>query len=310
MNARQVCERPGIFFHSDLDSAEEWRAALSTQFRDFAFCVGQVANPECVDVALIWTLPEEGLERFTNLRAILSLGAGVDQLEEARLPSCVPVARLVDASLTRTMVDYAKAAVYRYYRRFHLFERQSQQCHWAFLPPTMAAETSVGILGLGEIGREIAMALCGEGFTVRGWSRTPKRLGNVQTYTGRSGLETMVGCSNIVLNVLPLTDETRGILSGRLFAQFRDGTFLINMGRGRHLIEADLLEAMASGRVADATLDVFCVEPLPPDHPFWSHRSILITPHVAGLANPRTAVTVIAANIRRAMRGEPLLHQA
>lgn len=310
MNPRQVGERPGIFFHSELDSAEEWRAALSTQFRDFTFCTGPVANPECVDVALLWTVPEEGLERFTNLRAILSLGAGIDQLEAARLPSCVPVARLLDASLTRTMVDYAKAAVYRYHRRFHLFEHQSREGRWTFLPPTMTAATSVGILGLGEIGKEIAMALCGEGFTVRGWSRTPKHLDNVQSYTGRSGLEAMVGCSSIVLNVLPLTDETRGILSAQLFAQFRAGTFLINMGRGRHLIEADLLQALASGHVADATLDVFCVEPLPPDHPFWSHRSILITPHVAGLANPHTAVTTIAANIRRAMRGEPLLHQA
>jgi glyoxylate/hydroxypyruvate reductase len=309
MNAQEACERPGIFFHSDLDSAEEWRAALGTQFPHFTFCVGEVANPECVDVALIWTVPEDGLERFANLRAILSLGAGVDQLEVARLPSCVPVARLVDTSLTRTMVDYAKAAVYRYHRRFHLFERQSQQGQWTFLPPTMTAETSVGILGLGEIGAEIALALCREGFTVRGWSRTPKHLDNVQTYTGRNGLETMVGCSNVVLNVLPLTDETRGILSRELFARFRDGTFLINMGRGTHLVEADLLEAMASGRVAHATLDVFSVEPLPPDHQFWGHRSILITPHVAGMANPSSAVTAVAANIRRAMRGEPLLHQ-
>jgi glyoxylate/hydroxypyruvate reductase A len=119
----------------------------------------------------------------------------------------------------------------------------------------------------------------------------------------------MVGCSGIVLNVLPLTDATRGILSRDLFAQFHDGTFLINMGRGMHLVEADLLDAIASGRVADATLDVFCVEPLPPAHPFWSHRSILITPHVAGMANPRSAVVAVAANIRRAMRGELLLHQ-
>jgi glyoxylate/hydroxypyruvate reductase A len=173
----------------------------------------------------------------------------------------------------------------------------------------MADATAVGVLGLGEIGREIAVALSREGFTVRGWSRTPKHLDNVQTYTGRSGLEAMVGCSNVVLNVLPLTHETQGILSHQLFAQFRDGTFLINMGRGRHLIEADLLDAMASGRVANATLDVFTVEPLPPGHPFWSHPDMLITPHVAGIADPSTAVAAVAANIRRAMRGERLHHQ-
>ena len=302
--------KPSIFFHSAIDSPDEWRAALATQFDDFTFSVSSgVGNPESVDIALIWTVPEEGLERFINLRAILSLGAGIDQMNLGRLPKQVPIARLVHSSLARTMVDYAKTAVYRYHRRFHLFERQSRNCRWAFIPPTLTADTSVGILGLGEIGREIALALRREGFDVRGWSRTPKQLEGVITYTSRDGLKTMVGCSNIVLNVLPLTDETRHILSRDLFAQFRDGTCLINMGRGTHLVEADLLEAIASGKVEAATLDVTSVEPLPPTHPFWNHGSILITPHVAGTSRAMTAVATIAANIRRAMVGERLLHQ-
>lgn len=302
--------KPHIFFHSAIDSADEWRAALATQFEDFKFSVhGAVDNPASVDIALIWTVPEDGLESFTNMRAILSLGAGIDQMDLGRLPKDVPIARLVDALLTRTMVDYAKTAVYRYHRRFHLFEGQSRSAIWRFIPPTLTADTAVGILGLGEIGREIALALRGEGFRVLGWCRTPRELEGVAIYTGRDGLKTMVGRCNIVLNVLPLTDETRNILSRDLFAQFRTGTCLINIGRGAHLVESDLLEAIASGKVESATLDVASVEPLPPEHPFWNHPSILITPHVAGSSRPMTAVPTIAANIRRAMVGQRLLHQ-
>jgi glyoxylate/hydroxypyruvate reductase A len=302
--------KPHIFFHSNIDSPDEWRAALATEFEDFTFSVGSgCASPESVDVALIWTLPDDGLERFVNLRAVLSLGAGIDQLDLGRLPTHVPVARLVDASLTRTMVEYAKTAVYRYHRRFHVFERQSRDRKWTFISPTVSADTSVGILGLGEIGREIALALQREGFAVHGWSRTAKQLEGATTYTGRDGLKRMVGRSNIVLNVLPLTEETRHILCRDLFAQFKDGACLINMGRGAHLVESDLLDAIASGKIDAATLDVASVEPLPRSHPFWNHPDILITPHVAGISMPITAVATIAANIRRAMAGERLLQQ-
>jgi glyoxylate/hydroxypyruvate reductase A len=219
------------------------------------------------------------------------------------------LARLVDASLTRTMVDYAKAAVYRYHRRFHIFERQSRDRSWMYIQPTLTADTSIGILGLGEIGREIAVALQREGFTVRGWSRSPKQLQNVETYTGRDGLTSMVGRCAIVVNVLPLTDETRHMLSRELFGHFSDGTCLINMGRGMHLVETDLLDAIDTGRVEDATLDVAAIEPLPAAHPFWNHPNILITPHVAGTCMPMTAVASIAANIRRALAGERLSQQ-
>ncbi len=299
--------QPHIYFHSDMDSADEWREALASQFDDFKFSVGdEVDSPESVDVAMIWTLPDGGLERFVNLRAILSLGAGTNQLDPQRLPKRVPLARLVDASLTRTMVDYAKAAVYRYHRRFHIFEQQSRDRSWIYIPPTLTADTSVGVLGLGEIGREIAFAMQQEGFDVRGWSRSPKQLENIETYTGRDGLASMVGHCAIVINVLPLTDETRHILSRDLFDHFSDGTYLINLGRGMHLVEADLLDAIDRGRIEGATLDVASVEPLPDAHPFWNHPSILITPHVAGASIPMTAVVNIAANIRKALAGERL----
>lgn len=301
--------KPHIFFHSDIDSSEEWRAALATQLEKFTFSADIVNTPESVDIALIWRLPAGGLDRFSNLRAILALGAGIDQLDPERLPKKVPIARLVDTSLTRTMVDYARTAVFRYHRRFQIFERQSRAGHWAFIPATLTDDTSVGILGLGELGQEIALALQHDGFDVRGWSRTRKRLENVMTYTGRDGLAALIGSSDIVLNVLPLTQETRHILCRDLFTQCRDGCCLINMGRGQHLVEVDLLQALDSGKIGYATLDVASLEPLPPQHPFWNHPRILITPHVAGTSIPMKAVIKVAENIRRAMVGERLLQQ-
>jgi glyoxylate/hydroxypyruvate reductase A len=302
--------KPHIYFYSTMDSADEWRDALATEFENFTFSVGDaVGDPPSVDVAVVWTLPADGLERFTNLRAILSLGAGINQLDPKRLPADVPLARLVDASLTRMMVDYAKTAVYRYHRKFHLFEQRQRERQWNYIPPTLTSATSVGVLGLGELGGEIASALQVEGFDVHGWSRGPKALEGIATYTGTEGLVSMLGRCDMVINVLPLTDGTRHILARELFAHFKEGACLINMGRGLHLVDTDLLDALDAGKIAAATLDVFAVEPLPDGHPFWNHPKILVTPHAAGTSMPMLAVATIAANIRRAMAGEPLAQQ-
>jgi glyoxylate/hydroxypyruvate reductase A len=301
---------PNIYFNSDLDSADEWREALATQFETFSFATSEeLKDPASVDVAIVWKLPAGGLGGFANLRAILSLGAGINQLNPDELPAHVPLARLVDSSLTRTMVEYAKTAVYRYHRRFHIFERHSREANPAFIPPTISSDTVVGVLGLGQIGRPIALALLQEGFRVSGWSRTPRPITGIDTYAGREGLANMAGGCHILVNVLPLTRETQGILNRELFNQCRPGACLINMGRGLHLVEEDLLAAMAEQRIEAATLDVTTVEPLPRSHPFWNHPQILLTPHVAGASIPRIAVQNIADNIRRALSGQPLLNQ-
>jgi glyoxylate/hydroxypyruvate reductase A len=207
------------------------------------------------------------------------------------------------------MVDYAKAAVYRYHRCFDVFENAMRHERWQFIRPKLPYQTSIGILGLGELGLAIACALQSDGFPVSGWSRTLKQLQGIETYSGQSGLRALVGRSDIVVNVLPLTDSTRNILQGDLFRHFRHGAKLINIGRGEHLVEADLLRALDEGTVGAATLDVAVEEPLPASHPFWGHPSILVTPHVAGLSLPSSAVLAIAANIRRALAGEPLHNQ-
>jgi glyoxylate/hydroxypyruvate reductase A len=303
-------DTPHIFFNSDLDSPSEWREALATQLEAFSFStVEDHVDPASVDVAVVWKLPEGGLAQFVNLRAILSLGAGINQLNPEDLPRNVPLARLVDLSLTQTMVEYAKTAAYRYHRQFHVFERNSREGRWTYFPPKVSSDTSIGVLGLGQIGSIIALALGREGFNVRGWSRTQKQMDGIATHVGREGLERMVGECDILINVLPLTAETTQLLNRGLFSHCRPGMCLINMGRGLHLVEQDLIDAIAEKRIDSATLDVAIQEPLPPGHPFWNHPNILVTPHVAGTALPMTAVKNIAENVRRAMSGERLMNE-
>ena len=304
--------RPRIYYFSRIDPPALWRDALATQLGNdsFEFIVGpDCAAPQQIDIGLMYNLPPDGLGAFTNLRAVLSLSAGVNQFDRKRMPPGVPLARSVDSSLAQHIVGYAKAAVLRYHRRFHRYERDSRAAVWRFEHPRLNAQSAVGVLGLGELGSVVAAALSAEGFTVHGWSRSPRALAGVQTHAGADGLRQIAGAADILVNLLPLTDETHGILSAALFAQMRQGSFVINMGRGGHLVEDDLLAALASGQLEAATIDVATVEPLPAGHPFWSHPGILVTPHVGGITTAATAAPQLAENVRRAMRGERLLNQ-
>jgi len=301
--------KPHIFYASDLNRAEQWRAALATQFETFDFStVDDLRTPESVDVALLWRIPEGGLKRFTGLRAVLSLGAGVNQIDLNQLPAGVPLAKLVDTTLTRMMVEYAKATVYRYHRRLHLFEQHSRDARWEMEFPKPNSQTALAVLGLGTLGLAVAVALREEGFVVGAWSRTDKSVDGVRTCAGPAELYSLLADSEIIVNLLPLTTATRHLFDHRLFVRFRPGSKLINLGRGEHIVDADLLEAIANGRVEAATLDVTHPEPLPQGHPFWNHPAILVTPHIAALSSPMTAVVSLAENIRRALAGAPLLN--
>lgn len=303
--------RPRIYFYSRLDPAALWRDALAAHLgEDFDFIAGPACTvPQDIDIGLMYNLPPQGLLAFTRLRAVLSLSAGINQFDRTRMPPGVPLARAVDRSLAQHMVAYAKAAVYRYHRRFHRYERASRDSVWQFELPRLNEQTAVGVLGLGELGGAVAVALAAEGFEAHGWSRSARSFAGVSCHSGAAGLRQMAGAVDMLVNLLPLTADTRGILSHALFEQLRPGAFLINMARGEHLVETDLLAALAQGRIEAATLDVTAVEPLPAGHPFWAHPAILVTPHIAGISTPATAAAQIADNVRRAMRGETLLNQ-
>lgn len=310
--ARMINPRPRIYFYSRIDPPAMWHDALAAELGNdsFDFIVGpDCAAPREVDIGLMYSLPPNGLLAFRNLRAVLSLSAGINQFDRTRMPPDVPLARSVDSSLAQHMVAYAKAAVYRYHRRFHRYERASRESSWRFDLPRLNRDTTIGVLGLGELGKAVARALETDGFDVHGWSRSPRDVPGIRTHSGADGLVQMAGAVDILINLLPLTAATMGILSMRLFERLRPGSFVINMGRGGHLVEADLLAALTQGLIEAATLDVTSVEPLPVGHPLWAHPGILITPHVAGMVTPATAAPQIADNVRRAMRGEPLLNQ-
>lgn len=302
-------DRATVFFHSDLDDPVQWKATLAAALPQVQFIAGPACEaPEQVDIALVWTQPPQGLGAFPNLRAVLSLGAGVDQLQLERLDPGIPVARLVDPTLTARMVEYCKAAVFHFHRDFHLHRQHQQERRWKFMPPVGAGDRRILVLGQGELGAAVAASLAAEGFAVSGWSRSPKQLPGVRSLCGSGVLPPAVGESDVIINLLPLTPDTRGLLDARFFSWCKPGSCLVNVGRGAHLNEADLLDALDQGRIAAGFLDVFVQEPLPPGHPFWARPQLHVTPHVASLSDPVESAATVIDNIRRSMQGLPLLH--
>lgn len=298
-----------VFFHSDLDDPMAWQATLQAALPDLNFIVGPTCErPEAVDVALVWTPPPQGLRAFPNLKAVLSLGAGVDQLRLADLDPRIPVARLIDDTLTQRMVEYCLTAVLYFHRNMHLHAANQAQRQWTFIAPVSASARRVLVLGLGELGSAVASTLVQQGFQVTGWSRRPKQIVGAVCCHGEEALAQALGTCDVVINLLPLTAQTAGLLNREFFARLRPQACLVQVGRGGHLVEADLLAALEQSQLAGAFLDVFGIEPLPTYHPFWSHPLLRLTPHVASLSDPDQSATSVVENIRRAMLGADLQH--
>ena len=295
-----------LAFRSPGDHVDKWRAALAALLPDLTFLPWQdVADPAAVDVALCWLPPEGWLASLPNLKLVHSLGAGVDHVVRDKLyPAHVPLVRLVDPHMTRAMTEYVTMQALRLHLKEPAYRRQQQAALWKPQVPPRASERRIGILGLGELGAASAAALVNFGFDVAGWSRTPKTLPGVTCFAGDEGFPAFLARTEILICLLPLTSATEGILSAASFARMPKGAGIINVGRGRHLVDQDLLAALDSGQLSEAVLDVFTQEPLPADHPFWAHERITVTPHVAALTNPGTASLVVAENLRRLARGE------
>jgi glyoxylate/hydroxypyruvate reductase A len=300
-----------LLFRSTVDSAARWRAQLTRLTRELDVRVWpEIGNPAEIDYALVWR-PEPGfLASLPNLKLILSLGAGVDHLlGDPRLPRHLPIVRLVDPHMTDAMSEYVVLQVLRLNRRDLDYRAQQKAGIWHELDQQNAVERRVGILGLGELGQDAAKKLKALGFDVAGWSRSERTIAGVRCHAGAAGLPPLLGRSEILVCLLPLTAETEGILNARNLALLPKGAALVNAARGAHLVEEDLLAALASGHISAAVLDVFREEPLPADHPFWHHPRIVVTPHVAAFTNPATAAPIILDNIRRFEEGRPLLNR-
>ena len=246
-----------------------------------------------IDAAVCWFPPHGLLAQMPRLRLVQSLAAGVDHISaDASLPPQVPLCRIVDAGMALGMNAFVCGAVIRHQRAMDHYRALAAQARWEPRHPQSPEQHTVGIAGLGHLGTACATALAAIGYRVRGWSRSPKSSGpaGVEAFHGAAQLDDFLGGCNTLVCLLPLTAETEGFLDARCFARLPRGAHVINVGRGAHLVEGDLLDALASGQIAAATLDAFSTEPLPPTHPFWHDNRITVTPHIA----TRTSLAVIA----------------
>jgi glyoxylate/hydroxypyruvate reductase A len=261
------------------------------------------------DVAVVANPAPGALAGCTRLRLVQSLWAGVDRLlADATLPAGVPLARMVDPAMSRAMAEAACWAVLSLHRRAFDYAAQQRQSRWQPLPQRRADEIAVLVLGLGEMGRAAATQLATLGYRVAGWSARPRAVAGIAATSGRAALPAALAGADVVVNLLPLTDETRGLFDEARLAQMRAGASLVNLARGGHVVEADLLAALDAGHLQHAVLDVFHTEPLPASHPFWTHPRVTVWPHVAALTDLRSAVAVVAANVEAVRRGAAAAH--
>jgi glyoxylate/hydroxypyruvate reductase A len=297
-----------ILFKSTPAAQARWRPYLAAAWpqRDIRYWP-EIGDKAAIDYALVWH-PEPGLlASLPNLQLIVSLGAGIDHiLRDPQLPPGVPILRLVDPHMTEAMCEYIALQVLRLHRQDVDYRAQQAAGEWREHSQKNAAERTVGILGFGTLGEAAGRTLQALGFDVAGWSRSAKEVPGFTTFAGAAGLDRMLARSEILICLLPMTPETEGILNTELFARLPRGAAIVNAGRGRHLVEADLLAALASGQLSAAVLDVFRDEPLPPAHPFWRHQRIIVTPHVAAETHPPTATAIIAAAIEDLEAGRPI----
>jgi phosphoglycerate dehydrogenase-like enzyme len=269
----------------------------------------EVGDAGEIEFALCWNPPPGELTKYKNLKCIASLGAGVDHLmRDPDLPVGVPVTRVVEHSMAQSMSEYVVLSALNYCRQFDAYRSDQDQRRWHPRKPRLAEDTHIGILGLGQLGADAAKKLGSLGFTVSGWSRTPKNIDGVQCFAGKAGWANFLSRSQILICLLPLTPSTKGILNRKTFDQLPQDAYVINVARGQHLVESDLIEALDSGQLAGACLDVFDIEPLPAGHPFWSHPKIKITPHISSITFPRAVAPQIIENYHRAKADRPLLN--
>jgi glyoxylate/hydroxypyruvate reductase A len=288
-----------ILFASTAEKPEVWLPLLKAALpRDELV----VVPTEDVDVALVATPPAGTLQRLGRPRLIQSLWMGVEKLlADPTLPRGVPLARTIDPGMVAAMSEMVLACVLDWHRHLYRYRMQQRTGTWRRFEQFMAAERTVGLLGLGELGADAARKLAALGFKVAGWSRRPKQLPGVERFTD---LAAMLRRTDVAVCLLPLTRDTRGVLNAEAFAMMKRGGCVINLARGGHLVVKDLLAALDGGALSHAYLDVFEREPLPASDPLWQHPAVTLTPHMAALTEPRTALPGIVANVERVRRGE------
>jgi glyoxylate/hydroxypyruvate reductase len=298
-----------ILYRSDAKRAAAWASYFAEHAPDLDFRVWPDAGKlDEVEYLIAWQAPAEFLSTLPRLKVLFSSGAGVDHVDFSAVPAHIPVVRMVEPGIINGMVEYVSLAVLALHRDFFDYVAAKAARVWNPLEVPPASARSIGVMGMGSLGRAVLERLATYGFRLRGWNRSARHIDGVESFAGPDQLQPFLEGCDVLICLLPLTPETRGILNRKLFSVLPAGAALINVGRGPHLVDADLLEALDSGRLSRAILDVTDPEPLPEEHPFWTHPRVFLTPHVASMTQPETAAPILLENVRRHRRGEPLLN--
>jgi len=294
-----------VLFKSQDDNPNIWKSELERYLPELDFRVWpDMGAAEEIEFLLIWGQLGELLKSLPSLKVIMSLGAGVDHLGDLKnIPKNISIIRLIDRGLTQGMSEYVLLNVLRFHRLDIVYRQQQAEKIWREHPPVSASEICVGIMGLGVLGADAAKKLKSLDYEVLGWTRTPRSFDVCSVLHGQKNFKEFLGRSNILVCLLPLTAETEGILCKETFSKLPTNSYLVNAGRGRHVVDGDLIEALKIGQLGGAAIDVFEKEPLPKSHPFWVNDKILITPHAASITNYKTAAKSIAANIKKWQAG-------
>ncbi|MGH8782974.1 2-hydroxyacid dehydrogenase [Paraburkholderia sp.] len=297
-----------FLYKADPGRGRQWARLFAEKAPDIPFRLWPDAgDPSSVRYLAAWQPPDDPVRAFPNLEVVFSVGAGIDQFDLSRVPEHVAVVRMIEPGIIEGMVEYVTQAVLTIHRDLFDYALQQQQRVWHERPPRAAATRRIGVLGLGMLGTTVLERLRLFNFPCAGWSRSPRALDGIECYVGSETLDTFLARTDILISLLPLTPETRGLLDRQLFAKLPQGASFVSVGRGPQVNQQDLLDALDSGPLHSAILDVTDPEPLPASHPLWTHPRVRITPHIASTTRPDTAVDVVLDNLRRHREGLPML---
>ena len=282
---------------------EPWLQGFSAALPGAEISVWQPGAPQA-DYAVVWAPPQQFIDEQLGLKALFNIGAGVDGLLKLRLPPQALVVRLDDAGMAVQMAEYVCHAVIRHFREFDGYEADTAAGRWGYRKPRLRSDYPIGVMGLGVLGERVAKALAQFDFPINGWSRSSKAIEGVRGFAGASQFNNFLAASRVLVNLLPLTPDTTDVINKDTLARLQPGAYVINVARGAHLVDEDLLAAIDSGQVGGATLDVFRTEPLPAGHPFWTHPRITVTPHTSARTLRDESIAQIARKMVALERGE------